>query len=369
MSTSRFFQSLLAFVLICCAASIGCESSDPIVKYTIPTAVPDPFRTGRERMLAAMVPTDKQVWFFKVSGPDEAIEAIEAPFRGFVQQIEISDGKPVIGELPPGWRRGGDKPMRFASIDVDTPTKQLDISISQLGRQADWDEMVKMNVNRWRGQLGLAASNEKWAGGQTMRVAAADGESIWVDLISEPTSRRPALALPEVGGAPFAGAPAMDAPTAPPSSQPSRSTDIPADPRLKYDRPDGWRDGRMSSMRMAAFEVGSADAPAELTVIPAGGDVRGNVARWLGQVRGADPPGEVVDEAMANAKNVKVSGRDGQRFFLTNEDEPTGTAIDATIVPMDAGMSLFIKMTGPAETVASQSDAIASFLESLQLKI
>jgi hypothetical protein len=77
----------------------------------------------------------------------------------------------------------------------------------------------------------------------------------------------------------------------------------------------------------------------------------------------------VVDKALADAQQVDVDGRPGQRFLLTGEDPASGTAIDATIVPMDGGVSLFVKMTGPAKTVSEQSDAIASFLDSLELNL
>jgi hypothetical protein len=39
--------------------------------------------------------------------------------------------------------------------------------------------------------------------------------------------------------------------------------------------------------------------------------------------------------------------------------------IDATIVPMENGMSMFIKATGPAKTVVAQREAIGTFLQSL----
>ena len=120
---------------------------------------------------------------------------------------------------------------------------------------------------------------------------------------------------------------------------------------------------------MAAFSIGPEDSPAELTVIAAGGDLRGNVARWLGQVRQGQVPDEVVDKALAEARTVDVDGRTGQRFLLTGEDAMKGTAIDATIVPIDGGTSLFVKMTGPAKTVTQQSEAIASFLDSLELNL
>ncbi len=123
-------------------------------------------------------------------------------------------------------------------------------------------------------------------------------------------------------------------------------------------------------MRLAAFDVGPEDEAAELTVIEAGGDLRGNVARWLGQVwEGKEVPSEVVDQAMADAQALEVDGRKAQRFFLAGEDASAGRAIDATVIPLGERQSLFVKMTGPVMIVTEQSDAIASFLKSLQLNL
>lgn len=345
-------------VLLTFAAIVGCDSSDPIVTYTIDTKVPEQLQVGKDRMLAAMVPKGDQVWFFKVSGPEKPIGEIEATFRRFVSSIEFADDAPVLEDLPARWRRSGEKPMRYASIDVETPDKQLDISISKLARQEDWDNQVNMNVNRWRGQLGLSPSKEKWAEAEEFEIAAADAPGVWVDLLGQPGG---ATMTPPFASGPLGPGKVADSAT---PSQPISPT-----PRLKFERPEGWRDGRMSSMRMAAFDIGPEDSPAELTVIPAGGDLRVNVARWLGQIRGGDVPDKVVDQALADAQAVDVDGRPGQRFLLTGEDPESGTAIDATVVPMDGGGSLFVKMTGPAKTVMEQSDAIASFLDSLQLNL
>jgi hypothetical protein len=250
--------------------------------------------------------------------------------------------------------------------------------------------MVAMNVNRWRAQLGLAASEQKWAEGKPLDVATAADQAVWVDIVGEGTS--PAASMmggPMMGGAALGGAamgsagPAPVNRTSPPSTLPpmpppigstavGSASEIPPmepDPRLKFERPDGWRDGRMNSMRMAAFNVGPDDRIAEITVIPAGGDLRGNVARWLGQVRGGAAPNEVVDAAMEAAQKVSVDGRDGQRFFLTGDGQGDGTAIDATIVPMGDGFSLFIKMTGPEATLKEESQRIADFIKSIKLKM
>jgi hypothetical protein len=362
-------SSLLAARSFACPLALfvafaGCGRTEPIVTYTVPTEVPQELQAGKDRMLAAMIPKDDQVWFYKVTGPEEAIASIESTFHAFVKAADFKDGAPVLTDLPAGWRLGAEKAMRFATINAQTPGKQLEISVSKLGRQEDWDEQVKLNVNRWRGQLGLSPSQDKWAEGVEFEVAAADAKGIWVDLLGDPTRGDSPMMAPFAGG--VASGPATEIPQVGPEGT---AAAMEADPRVKFDRPEGWRDGRMTSMRMAAFNVGPEDSSAELTVIPAGGDLRGNVARWLGQVREEQVPDEVVDKALAEAKVVDVAGRSGQRFFLTGEDATTGTAIDATVVPMDGGMSLFVKMTGPAKTVAEQSEAITSFLESLELNL
>lgn len=357
------------FLIAFLAVVAGCREPAPIITYNVPTEVPQQLKPGKDRMLAVMLPKGEDVWFFKVTGPEKAVDSIESTFRSFVEQVTFDGDVPALDELPEGWRRGGEKPMRFATLDVETPLKQLDISVSKLQRQGDWDNQVNMNVNRWRGQLGLEKSDEKWAEGKLVEIAAADNDSIWVDLIGASggssgmtppfANRRPPFAaggseMPSIESGSGTG-------NAPPAAKP--------DDRLKFQRPEGWRDGRMSSMRMASFNIGPEESQAELTVIPAGGDLRGNVARWLGQVRDGEVPDEVVDAAMAAATKVSVDGRDGQRFFLAGDEADQGTAIDATIVPMDDGMSLFVKATGPAQTVKQESEAIAAFLESLKLSL
>ena len=168
-------------------------------------------------------------------------------------------------------------------------------------------------------------------------------------------------------GGPFSGAGPFSGNANP--SNASANSDPPKkpfNPRLKFDRPDGWQDGKMLPMRWAAFNVGSEDSPAEVTVMPAGGELRGNVQRWIGQVIGEKPADTVVDKALKDAIKLQVNGRDAQRFVLTDGDDEQSTAIDATIVPMDGGVNMFIKMTGPAATIKEQNESLGEFLQTLE---
>jgi hypothetical protein len=247
--------------------------------------------------------------------------------------------------------------MRFATIDINTPSKQLDLSVSNLSAPAEmddarWDAYVVSNVDRWRGQVGLSPSKQKWAGGEPIEIASAKGKAVWVDMVGQPGAAGPAMmpsSIPSsVSSNPTTGASG--------SGRPSK---------LDYETPEGWQEGKAGGMREAEFKVGPPDAMAEITVIQAGGDLRSNVARWMGQIAEGTPEESAVDEMMANAEKFEVSGRPAQRFIIAGEVEKDQDSIDATIVKMDNGMSKFIKMKGAAKTVAEQSDSMRSFLNSL----
>ncbi|MEM9367958.1 MAG: hypothetical protein AAGD07_18345 [Planctomycetota bacterium] len=409
----------VAATWVALALSLGCHNDEPIVTYRVPTTVPDALEAEPKRMLAAMIPRGDQSWFFKIMDDRSLIEPIAEPFKAFVQNVTFKNDEPDLSELPEGWRLGGKPAMRFATINIDTENKQLDLSVSQLAAQSDWDDWVAMNVNRWRGQVGLGDSDDPWAGATELSLTDREANSpnveatqlaaVWVDITGDKPVEDSGMMPMSGGRPPFAGMagassgssadphaglpkdaqeavererrerarkgnssgqpPRMAASNATPASGPStRSKD-----RISYERPQGWRDGRMSSMREAAFNVGPEDASAEVTVIVAGGDLRGNVARWMGQVMGAEASPEAVDAIMSDAESRTVAGRQAQRFVMTKKridagtESATGdTGIDATIVELGDGMSLFIKLTGPTEVLNEQSEALGKFMDSLK---
>lgn len=371
---SRLLACLLPCLLLLAAA---CDTPPPIREYSIRTELPAAL-SGDDRMLGLIVPQDQEAWFFKVVGPADAIRFAEQPIRDFLGQLRFVEGKPQWSALPPGWSAGTDRPMRFATLLIDTPTRELELAISQLPRSGDWDDQVAQNVNRWRGQMGLENSADRWAGAAEFSLASlADSSTApaWVDLSGRMGAGPSAMSslgmggLPPMGSGGTAAAPQPPA-TSTPATAGSAVAGAAAKPEgLKYEAPPEWRAGKMSMMRMAAFDLGPTDQTAELTIIQAGGDLRGNVDRWLGQVLGQPPAADVVDAALQAAVALTVSGREAQRFYLNNADPAAGEgqAIDATIVPLDNGMSLFIKATGPAATLLEERERIGKFMESISL--
>jgi len=348
-------------------AAAGCEKPAPIRQYVIPGKVPAQL-ISTDRMIAAIIPRSSNAWFVKVVGPSQAIHTAEPEVRKFVTDLQFVGDSPDLASSPASWTRGSEKAMRFATFLIDTPEAQLDVSISSLPISGPWTDAVAMNVNRWRGQMKLEPLETAWAGATPIDAAGATGETaLWIDLEGE-MGGGPTMMPPSATASVAAAGSGPARPSAPPVTAQSVTPNEPSAPSpLTYDKPASWRDGKMSAMRLAAFEIGPTDAPAELTVIPAGGDLRGNVARWLQQIR-TDVPDEAVDKALTDAESLQVSGRPAQRFILVGGGGEDSQSIDATIVTLDDAMSMFIKATGPEKSIAQERDAIGEFLQTLKFK-
>ncbi|MEM6692378.1 MAG: hypothetical protein AAF664_23305, partial [Planctomycetota bacterium] len=383
-STGIYALALVSLIL-------GCDEPEPIRTYVVSTTRPVQLQPQKTRMLAAMIPVDQTVWFFKVTGPESDVGTIEEPFEAFAKQVPI-DETPDLSELPEGWKQAPGGGFRFATVNIETPGKQLEMSVSKLRRMDDYDRMVSMNVNRWRGQLSLEDSDEPMAGGEPLD-RPDKPESIWVDILGSQDDSKSMRAPFAGGNAPFASRAAPFAsgstngelppdhpPISPPGNSPRGGSPKPSSNRgqppsddgpLAYDVPEGWRPGRMNSFRIAAFEVGPEDASAEMTAIFAGGDLRSNVVRWMGQVLGDTPSDDLVEQAMADAIEVNVDGKPGKRFILKGNAD-SKISIDGTLVPPAAGspdqMTLFLKMTGPPGVVDEQFKNVEKFIQSIKVR-
>ena len=128
-----------------------------------------------------------------------------------------------------------------------------------------------------------------------------------------------------------------------------------------WDLPEGWIAQPGSGMRLATFLIPVGGTQVECTVIPAGGDVVGNVIRWRGQI---GLP--AIDAAAVQSSAIKVEGQLGefQYFKLINKDQPD-TAFLAAILPAGA-RSLFIKIGAPAAHLDSLESSFVDFCKSVK---
>ena len=105
-------------------SAAGCQRSEAVTRYTVdktpefepPAAAERPASpsTGpagapadgepKDRTLAAIVPVGDQGWFFKLTGPKDAVAAQNEAFHAFLKSVHFSaQGKPQW-TLPDGWQ-------------------------------------------------------------------------------------------------------------------------------------------------------------------------------------------------------------------------------------------------------------------------
>ena len=153
---------------------------------------------------------------------------------------------------------------------------------------------------------------------------------------------------------------------------------------LKFDVPQGWTTRpAASSMRVAEFALPRAQGDpedAELIVYyfgGTGGSVQANVDRWISQM--TQPDGRPSD---AVAKTTTAQTRSGLKVSLVDvtgtyvaEVKPgaserhnkPGFRLRAAVVETPRG-PYFIKLTGPAGTVARWDASFLAFVDSLRFE-
>jgi hypothetical protein len=192
----------------------------------------------RQRILAAVMPAAGRTWFFKLMGRADVVAAQKANFDAFVGSVkfpaapptEQSTGAPLaaasdartpnprtgapsgdlaagaasagasgsapsqikFGALPAGWTVGPSAAgPRVATFKVEGSGQQAELAVTRfpgtaIGSFAD-------NVNRWRGQLGLAPVAD--ASSYVPKVVTLGGEEWWiVDVAGEDKPNEPGSA-------------------------------------------------------------------------------------------------------------------------------------------------------------------------------
>ena len=151
---------------------------------------------------------------------------------------------------------------------------------------------------------------------------------------------------------------------------------------LTFDVPDGWRTRpAASSMRVAEFTLPRAATDkedAELIVYffgGSGGSVQANIDRWISQVAQPDgrPSNQVAKTSATQTRSgLKVSLVDVSGTYVaevtpgsSERFNKPGFRLRAAVVETPRG-PYFLKLTGPAGTVAHWDESFLAFVASLQ---
>ena len=183
------------------ATTMGCEKSEPIARYQVdkpPPFVspqkanphdalgqpPRPAGEPTDRMLGAIVPLGGQGWFFKLTGPKDAVAAQAEAFAALVKSIHFSaEGKPQW-TLPAAWQEQPGNDLRYATLVIPGEGKPLEVSVTVLPNSGnDNENYILLNLNRWRGQLGLPPIAKEQLAGESTSLPLEGATATLVNLL------------------------------------------------------------------------------------------------------------------------------------------------------------------------------------------
>ena len=151
---------------------------------------------------------------------------------------------------------------------------------------------------------------------------------------------------------------------------------------IAFTTPDGWKTVKTSSaMRVAQYVVPRAagdSQDAELVVYyfgGSGGTVEANIERWVGQMNQPDgrPSAAVLKRQSRSVNGLKVTLVDVPGTYVAEmtpgspqRHNSPNYHLRAAVIETSNG-PYFIKLTGPAKTVAASEKQFDAFLSSVKL--
>ena len=147
------------------------------------------------RIIAAIASDEARTSFFKMRGNAELVEAEKANFLKWVNSMRSggadetkvassasnSDKPQIKWEIPPGWSSAPASAMRYASFaPTDESGGKIDISVVTFPGDGGSD---LDNVNRWRRQIGLPATDESAMNSEVAPLKTAAESFSTIDLV------------------------------------------------------------------------------------------------------------------------------------------------------------------------------------------
>jgi hypothetical protein len=310
------------------------------------------------RLLGAMVPHDKDMWFFKVVGKLDAIEPLQAPFEEFVRSVRFDrPGEPIAWTLPAGWERLNENKSeeRYATLRAGAKDDAPQLTVHRFpaaGQMADPEE----NVVRWgRMYAGVKVPVDEWRQ-YTHDDKTAEGDVAFTFVDMKGPGPKAGAAMP-----PFAG-----------GANPHGRAE-----KISYTAPEGWKEAdrvvERGGIRVdydVALKLEKDGRTADLTVskFPGGGTdlLLPNVNRWRTLQLGLPPLD--ADQLRDATKKVKVGDADGLAVDFTGPGAQPGKGQRRILVAVVSrpGTTWFFKMDGPADLVGGQKAAFDKFLGSVK---
>ena len=354
--------------------AVGCGQRDEIARYTVPKLVPIevagtpglpissgmmPASTpasGPQATLGAIAPLEEVGWFFKLTGPPEAVLQHRSAFDAFIRSLRFSAGpdpKPSW-DLPEGWEQRPAEGLRYATLRIGGQDPPLELTVIPLPRTStDTEKYILDNVNRWRGQVGLGPISASELSAQTQTLTV-DGRPVTTVLLVGPGSGGAERSAASGSGGAAGAAPAAAAGQA--------ASRVPGDAPLTYEAPAHWQPAPPSPFSVLSFRVVEGNRTLEVTVSTAGGDLLANVNRWRGQV--GLPPWTAAELA-SGVQKIQTLGTEGEYVQLVGPSTDGSGQTILGVIARAAGQTWFVKLRGDSALAEREKPQFEAFVKSL----
>ena len=341
----------------------GCEQQEKVATYTVPRheSLQTPeflaATAGRKpqpaRMLAAIVPYDSELWFFKLQGPPDDVAARDGEFHEFLKSVRFANDSKIEWTLPATWKELPGNANRYATL-VLSKQPPLEVSVTVLAAgEDDRTQQLLNNINRWRGQLDLQFIEADDLPTRTETIKAGELTITAINIVGKAA---PKAAMPGGMMPPMMGQPAAREAT-PATERPAGGTK--GNSESPFDKPVEWTEVPPKQFQLARFTVGEGEQTAEIAVSRAGGERAANINRWRGQL-GLNPLSP--EELKQAGQPFEVGKKKGELIEIVVEDR----ALLGVMIP-DGDQSWFIKLTGHAALAVKERSRFEAFAKSLKL--
>ena len=347
----------------------GCQEQPRVSEYVV---APDANMTSGStsggsnadatpaRTLAAAIYRPDATWFFKLMGNPEAVAGQQKNFETLLGSLGV-DGKSgeLAWKLPEGWTETKGQGLRFATLKPPGEPG-LEVAVNRFEGVAG---SLLANVNRWRGELGLADLKEDELKPVVTERKVGDLTVQAVDLAG---TRKPRQAM---AGMPGATPPMARArPTGNAAAAISGARD--AAGKLSYKLPPGWRDSEKKVM-FAARVIEVASAPGVRVTLsplkPEGNSVPDNVNRWRSQMGLAPEEAGALEKGLAKIK-LESGAEEALLVDITGKGPMGGEQRLLGAIIRRADALWFVKLTGEPTEVAGVREGFDNLVRSLKFE-
>jgi hypothetical protein len=171
----------------------GCGYEEPLVLHELPKlkSGTGSHVAGGQKSEAELNPTDRMLvgvaiengvaWFFKTSGSLKELDPQVESIKSFLKSVTFDENGNADWQVPDDWtEEPGKREMRVATFKL--PDKKTEFVVSQLSVTTGQQEYLKINIDRWRGQMGLGEVGLDQVDGMLPKVEGAKTNMRLLDI-------------------------------------------------------------------------------------------------------------------------------------------------------------------------------------------